>query len=71
MLTLLVDIIRQEVENGVWLMHADFSSDIELLNKEHLDGTSGWFTAMDKVRSWIDPQSAERLLWVHGKPGTY
>ncbi|KAF8535317.1 hypothetical protein BDD12DRAFT_893306 [Trichophaea hybrida] len=66
-----LDILHQEVENGIWLRHAEveFMADQDKHLKEHLAGTCEWFLGNYKVKNWMNASHITRLLWVSGKPG--
>lgn len=69
LLTLAGEIIREEYENGVWLLGADFMTELQKLQDQHLEGTGEWFLENDKVKGWIN-HSNTGFLWVQGKPGS-
>ncbi|KAI9858424.1 MAG: hypothetical protein M1813_007528 [Trichoglossum hirsutum] len=65
--------LEREYENGVWLKHADFKTDLRKLQESHLPGTCEWFLRSDAYVGWLKPSAnstAFDLLWVQGKPGS-
>lgn len=60
---------KREINSKISLLHAEFDVDIEQLNNDHLDGTSLWFTAQEKVHRWANEPSTDTHLWVHGSTG--
>ncbi|KAH0565074.1 hypothetical protein GP486_001531 [Trichoglossum hirsutum] len=65
--------LEREYENGVWLKHADFKTDLRKLQESHIPGTCEWFLQSGTYAGWVKPSAdptAFDLLWIHGKPGS-
>ena len=55
-----------QIEKDVrsWLSPPDPSTNHNIARRDHLDGTTSWFTQSRTFEEWKDTGS---LLWIHGK----
>ncbi|KAH0565056.1 hypothetical protein GP486_001552 [Trichoglossum hirsutum] len=73
-LTSAAELLREEIQNGVWLKHADFAIELQNLHTRRVPGTCEWFLEHKKYLTWrqSEPTSSDSFdhLWVYGKPGS-
>lgn len=52
-----------------WLSPEQLSEKHQDINARHTDGTGQWFLNRDELRSWLEDQASNPILWCRGHPG--
>ncbi|KAL7267231.1 hypothetical protein RUND412_010191 [Rhizina undulata] len=61
---------KQSREVISWLSPCTFEIDLERLRERRHAETGGWLSTVPEVKDWFNDASEERLIWLHGIPGS-